>query len=74
MEKNKMTFEESLEKLEEIVKELENGNVPLDDAIAKFNEGMVLANSCNETLENATLTVKKVLDKDGNLEDFEIEK
>ena len=74
MEKNKLTFEESLEKLAEIVKELENGNVPLDDAIAKFNEGMVLANSRNETLENATLTVKKVLDKDGNLEDFEIEK
>jgi len=73
MEKNKLTFEENLEKLEEIVKELENGNVPLDEAISKFNEGMILANDCNETLEKATLTVKKLLDKDGNLEDFKIE-
>ena len=70
MEKE-LTFEEKLNNLEKIVKELENGDVLLDDAINKFNEGMNLANSCNKTLEEATKTVNKVLNKDGNLENFE---
>ena len=73
MEKNKEnSFEENLEKLEEIVKSLENGEVPLDDAIEKFNEGMKYANLCNKILEDATETVTKAIDKDGKLKDFEI--
>lgn len=71
---NKKTgsFEENLENLEKIVKALENGDVPLDDAIEKFNEGMKYANVCNKILEDATKTVTKAIDKDGNLKDFEI--
>ena len=49
----KNTFEEQLEKLEKIVKDLENGDVALDDAINKWSEGMKLANNCNEILENS---------------------
>ena len=64
-------FEEKINNLEKIVKELENGDVALDDAINKFNEAIKLANSCNKTLEEATKTVNKVLNKEGNLEDFE---
>ena len=62
---------EKINNLEKIVKELENGDVALDDAINKFNEAIKLANSCNKTLEEATKTVNKVLNKEGNLEDFE---
>lgn len=72
--KKEKNFEESLENLEKIVKALENGDVPLDEAIEKFNEGMKYASVCNEILENATKTVTKVLDKDGNLKDFEVSK
>lgn len=73
MEKKKTdSFEENLENLEKIVKALENGDVPLDDAIEKFNEGMKYANVCNKILEDATKTVTKAIDKDGNLKDFEI--
>lgn len=72
MENKELSFEENLENLETIVKELENGDVPLNEAIEKFNEGMKIANICNETLEKATETVKKVLTKEGNLENFEI--
>ena len=72
--KKKKNFEESLENLEKIVKALENGDVPLDEAIEKFNEGMKYASVCNEILENATKTVTKALDKDGNLKDFEVSK
>ena len=68
---NNLTFEEKLTNLEKIVKDLENGDIPLDDAIKKFNEAMELANSCNKTLEDATKTINKVLNKEGVLEDFE---
>ena len=70
MEKE-LSIEEKINNLEKIVKELENGDVALDDAINKFNEAIKLANSCNKTLEDATKTVNKVLNKEGNLEDFE---
>lgn len=69
----KNTFEEQLEKLEKIVKDLENGDVALDDAINKWSEGMKLANDCNEILENANETITKALNNDGKLEKFNIE-
>lgn len=72
MEKKTKSFEESLNELETIVKALENGDVPLDDAIDKFNEGMRLAGECNKILENANDTITKALNKDGSLEDFEV--
>ena len=72
MENKNNNFEENLENLEKIVKSLENGDVPLDEAIEKFNEGMKYANVCNKILEDATKTVTKAIDKDGNLKDFEV--
>ena len=68
-----LNFEESLKELELILKDLENGNVPLDDAINKFNEAMKLANACNKKLKNAEESINKVLNKKGELEDFTIE-
>lgn len=66
-------FEESLLELEQIVKDLENGNVPLDDAIVKFNDAMKIAKSCNDKLNKASESVNKILNKDGSLEDFKVE-
>lgn len=71
-EEKELSFEENLENLETIVKKLENGDVPLDEAIEKFNEGMKYAESCNKILEEATKTVTKKVEKDGSLKDFEI--
>ena len=68
-----MTFEENLNKLETIVKDLESGNVPLDDAINKFTEAMNIAKTCDEKLKNAEENVNKILNRDGTLSDFEIE-
>ena len=74
MEKKKeQSFEEQIKELEKIVKDLESGNVPLDEAIEKFNTAMKLSNSCNEKLKSAEESINKVLNKDGKLEDFEIE-
>ncbi len=71
--KKEKSFEENLEELENIVTKLENGDIPLDDAIEKFNEGMVLANKCNKILEDANETITKSLNKDNTLEDFKID-
>ncbi len=73
MAKVELNFEDSLKKLEEIVKELENGTVPLDDAITKFTEAMNLASSCNDKLKNAEESINKILTNDGKLEDFKVE-
>lgn len=66
------SFEENLKNLEELVKELEGGNVPLEDAIKKYTEAMELAKVCSDTLDNATESVNKILNKDGNLENFDV--
>lgn len=72
MEENK-NFEDSLQELEEIVKELESGNVSLDDAINKYTEAMKLAKFCGEKLNYATKKVNKILAENGKLEDFNVE-
>ena len=68
-----LSFEENLMNLETIVKDLESGNVPLDDAISKFTEAMKIAKTCDEKLKNAEENVNKILNKDGSLSEFKIE-
>jgi len=68
-----ISFEEKLKKLESIVRELENGDVNLDDAIDKFNEAMILSKECSEKLKNVEEQVNKILTDDNKLEDFKIE-
>ena len=63
-------FEEKLQSLEEIVKELEEGNVDLDDAINKYTEAMKIAKECSDKLDKATKAVNKILNENGELEDF----
>ena len=68
-----LTFEENLEKLENIVKKLESGETPLDEAIDEFTEAMKLAEVCDKKLKNAEDKISKIVNKDGKLEDFEVE-
>lgn len=63
-------FEEKLEELELIVRELENGDVNLDDAINKYTEAMKIAKECSTKLDNATKAVNKILKENGELEEF----
>ena len=67
---NNITFEESLLKLENIIRELEKGEVPLDDMVKKYTEAMSLVKFCNDKLNSATETVNKILAEDGSLKDF----
>ncbi len=61
MVKKEKKFEEAMSELEQIVQQLERGDVPLDEAIAKFQEGMTLSQYCNETLTKAEETVSKMI-------------
>ena len=72
-EKEEKTFEENITNLEIIVRDLESGSVPLDDAINKFNEAMKLAKECNDKLKSAEDNINKILKENGKLEDFSIE-
>ena len=67
------SFEESLLKLEAIIRELEKGEVPLDDMVKKYTEAMGLVKFCSEKLNNATQTVNKILNEDGSVSDFKAE-
>ena len=67
-----LSFEESLEKLEEIVKKLENGDVPLDDAIDEFNNAMQLVKICENKLSAAEESIAKIVQDNGQIEDFNI--
>ena len=68
-----LNFEESLLNLEEIVKRLETGEVPLDDAIEEFNKAMVLAKKCDEKLKNAEDAITKLVKENGEVVDFQVE-
>ncbi|MEN3013958.1 MAG: exodeoxyribonuclease VII small subunit [Endomicrobiia bacterium] len=64
MEKNrkeKYNFEEALKRLEEIVTKLETSDVPLEETINLFQEGMELVNFCNQKLEEVKHKVEIVI-------------
>ena len=65
------SFEENLKQLESIVKELESGNVNLDDAINKYSEAMKLVKVCEDKIKSAEELVTKIV-KDSGVEDFEV--
>lgn len=72
---SKENFEDSMKKLEEIVTELENGNLNLDESVTKFEEGMKIAKQCNKKLEDAEKKITILLERDGEVEEknFEVE-
>lgn len=69
--KTELTFEEALKSLEEIVSNLESGEVPLEQALQQFQRGMELSRFCQDTLNKAEETLTKVMTEDGALADFE---
>lgn len=64
-EKKKQTFEESLGELEQIVKRLEEGDVPLEEALEYYKKGMTLSAFCQDTLTSAEKTLTKMMNEDG---------
>ncbi len=61
MNQNNASFERNMQRLEQIVRAMERGDVALDESLKLFQEGTELVRSCNELLENAQLQVKKIM-------------
>ena len=60
MAAKKLTFEQSMARLDEIVRHLESGDMPLGDTLALFEEGTAIVNSCNKMLDEAEQKVVKL--------------
>ncbi len=61
-------FEDCLQRLEKIVDELEKGDIPLEKALALFEEGIQLSTSCRKELESAEGKVEILLKQNGKLQ------
>ncbi|OIJ16027.1 exodeoxyribonuclease VII small subunit [Anaerobacillus arseniciselenatis] len=68
MSEQKQTFEEAMEKLEEVVEKLELGDVPLEEAISMFQEGMLLSKLCHDKLKTVENQMDRVLHENGEVE------
>jgi exodeoxyribonuclease VII small subunit len=66
MEKEQ-SFEEALNKLQEIVSRLETGQLSLDESLKKFEEGIRLSRFCNKKLTETQQKVQKLVEKDDNI-------
>ena len=71
----KIDLEKSLAELEELVEELESGDLPLEKAMKKFEEGIKLTRGCQAALKEGEQKVQILLKSAGgeDLEDFEVE-
>lgn len=62
------TFEKAMKQLEKIVQDLENGELPLEKTIKKFEEGIALSQFCSKKLEETEAKIKKLVkDQDGKI-------
>ncbi len=61
---NKKTFEDSIEELEKIVKKLETGDCPLDEAVKLFEQGVKISKDCHKTLNQAEQKIKLLTEAD----------
>ncbi|WP_141431717.1 exodeoxyribonuclease VII small subunit [Bacillus sp. 03113] len=68
-----ISFEEAMERLEEIVEKLEEGDVPLEEAISFYKKGMELSKLCHDKLKNVEEQLTQILTEDGQTEIFSIQ-
>ncbi len=66
----KVNFEKSLARLEEITKKLEKGNLTLDEMIKLYTEGTELAGECSKALEEAQLKISKLNEESEDEDEF----
>lgn len=66
-EEAELGFEEAMDRLELIVRELEHGDVPLEKAIDLFQQGMKLSQLCGAKLEQVERKIEMIVEEDGEL-------
>lgn len=74
MSKKENTFEELIEKLEDITNKLEKEKLSLDESVKLFEEGMNISKECNEKLENAEKRISILINDGENIkeENFDV--
>ncbi|MBR5337195.1 MAG: exodeoxyribonuclease VII small subunit [Lachnospiraceae bacterium] len=70
MADKKPTLEDSFERLQDIVDDMENPDIPLEDAFAKYKEGVLLVKQCNDMIDKVEKEVKTITDT-GDLNEFQ---
>jgi len=70
MEDKEILFDEAILQLEEIVRKLEQGDVPLEDAISLYKRGMELSNMCHKKLQHAEKQLISLMDENGTKTPF----
>ncbi len=69
MAKKKPAFEEALQQLESIARQIESGQIGLEDSISRYEEGMGLIRHCRDVLARAEMRIQKIqLDDDGRVQ------
>jgi len=61
----KITFEQAMAELDEIVRKLENGQIPLEEAVKVYERGIELKKICEEKLNTAEMKIEKLTLKNG---------
>lgn len=67
-------FEEKMQELESIISDLENGEIDLDESIAKYTRAMTLVKECDDKLKNVEEQISKMVTENDEIKDFEIER
>ena len=71
MAKQQQTFAEAMSALEEIVRQLEQGDVPLENAIDLYKKGMELSQFCHSKLQNAEEQLISIVQETGETKEFD---
>lgn len=67
-EEKQLSFEEAMSKLENVVEKLEQGDVPLEEAISMFQEGMSLSKLCHDKLTQVEQQMDRIIHENGEVE------
>lgn len=66
-------FENQMEKLEQIIAQLEKGDLSLDESVTKFEEGIKISKECNKILEDAEKKITILVNEDGEIKEKDFE-
>lgn len=66
-------FENQMEKLEQIVAQLEKRDLSLDESVTKFEEGIKISKECNKILEDAEKKITILVNEDGEIKEKDFE-
>ncbi|MFD2925924.1 exodeoxyribonuclease VII small subunit [Halobacillus naozhouensis] len=72
-QEKELTFEQAMDQLEKLVEKLEEGDVPLEEAIQYYQDGMKLSKFCNEKLNHVEGQMQQILNEHGEFEPYEVQ-